>query len=180
MAFLKWQVLRLWLKTCQGVEQYWWNLAVMSMNDHRCHFIHLIVMVMSISLIIHAWWHNDKNHKRLKNQILVDIFRLRLLRWCVMTKSFTWQKLGSWQCRDCLQIKYSLLTPCHFYVNLHQMEVILGVYMFLRSRNSFLTSVFKFDEVLIKYSWIIGHDPPENTRDGGKTVIQLLNQVRLT
>ena len=42
-----------------------------------------------------------------KNQIWVDIFRLHFLRWCVMTKSFMWQDLGPWQCRDCPQIKYS-------------------------------------------------------------------------
>ena len=94
MAFLKWQVLRLWLKTCQGVEQYWWNLAVMSMNDHRCHFIHLIVMVMSISLIIHAWWHNDKNHKRLKKSNMSRYFSVTLIEVMYHDKKLHMTKVG--------------------------------------------------------------------------------------
>ena len=58
-----------------------------------------------------------------------------------------------------------MLTTCHLGVNRDQNQVIWGKCMFLRSRSSFLTSIFKFDEVLIKYSYIMGHLMTQTTKD---------------
>ena len=124
-------------------------------------------------------WHKSKTTQKIKYEwIFFDYAYWGDVSWLKASHDKSWDPDNAVTVRK-LNI-HEMLTPCHFDVNLHQIEVILGVYMFSRSRNSFLTSIFKFDEVFIKYSWIIGHDLIENKRDGGKTVIKLSNQVRLT
>ena len=60
---------------------------------------------------------------------------------------------------------HEMLTTCHLGVNRDQIQEIWGKCMFLRSKSSFPTSIFKFDEVLIKYSYIMGHLMTQTTKD---------------
>ena len=151
-------------------------------NSCRCHFINWIVMMMSDWLIIYARWQNNRNHRRVKKIDMNGYF----------SDFFSWYDVSTWYASCvkslapdnavtiCKLNIHEMLTTCHSVVNRDQIQVIWGRCMFLRSRSSFLTSVFKFDEVLIKYSYIMRHVMIQSTNGWWKSSASSSNKVRLT
>ena len=75
---------------------------------------------------------------------------------------------------------HEMLTTCHSGFSHDQIPVTGGGYMFLRSRSSFLTSVFKFDDLLIEYSYISRHFMTQGIKDWWKISMSLSSKVGLT